>query len=187
GCPSQRRDSSEPFATARLYTPRESFQSLGRFSLLAPPREPIERAPWYISDLNCLRSCNLSDALNEISDQATLISRRKMVLDELASPGLGLAGHFLTDFLPRHPDFLIGKKPRVFLNLGGQRLRVAEELDLLPFAFSPQRRCDRLNFLFHPRQPSLVVLNYRLSLLFSQSSRPDRREDFVMPRSEKVT
>src|SRR5882724_12588959 len=110
-----------------------------------------------------------------------------MALDELASPGLGPFGHLRTDSLPRHPDFLISQEPRVLLNLRGERLRVAKELDLLPFAFSPQRRCDRLNLLFHPRQPALIVLDYRLSLLFFRGSLPDRREHFIAPRLEEVT
>ena len=34
-----------------------------------------------------------------------------MVLEELASPGLGPFGHLRTDSLPRHPDFLISQEP----------------------------------------------------------------------------
>ena len=64
-----------------------------------------------------------------------------MLLDELASPGLSLAGHLLTDFLPRDSHFLIRQELRVFLYFYGERLRVAKELCFLPFAFSPERRC----------------------------------------------
>ena len=60
-----------------------------------------------------------------------------MLLDELASPGLSLAGHLLTDFLPRNSDFLIRQEPRVFLYLDGERMRVAKEFCFLPFAFGP--------------------------------------------------
>src|SRR5262249_19409863 len=110
-----------------------------------------------------------------------------MVLDQLASPGFSLAGHLLTYFLPRHSDFLIRQKQRVLLNFGGESLVLAQKIFIFVFAFSPQRRYHGLVFLFLPRQPSLVVLNYCLGLLFFGSGLPDCRQHFMVARLEEIT
>src|SRR5207244_1851011 len=151
------------------------------------PREPVERLPWYISGLNCLRSSNLSDTLNEVFDQTTLIGWRKMALDHLARAGLGLAGHLFTDLLPRRSELLISKKPRVFLDLSRQSFRLPDELSLFSFALIPQRRLDRLDLLNQARQPSLVILDHRLRLLFFCGSLVEGREDLFAPRLADIT
>src|SRR5919108_251925 len=110
-----------------------------------------------------------------------------MALDELTRRRLGLLSHLFADLLARHFDFLIGKKPRISLDLSGEYFCLTNKIGPFSLALLSKRCVHGLALLIEASQPLSVISNDRLGLLFLRRSFLEASEDFVAARLEKIT